>query len=524
MADKPLHWADQLAARVIHQKGDKDEYTVAAGITPSGTVHIGNFREIITVDIVRRALEHAGKKTRFIYSWDDFDVFRKVPKNMPAQDILKEFLRKPIVDTPDTFDCKHDSFAEHNEKEVEDVLPLVDVNPTYIRQSEQYRKCVYADGLKTALENTKQIKEILDKYRKEDLADDWLPVSIFCEKCKKDTVTKIEYKGKYNLYYECECGHKDEFDFRKKGIAKLLWRIDWPMRWQKEDVDFEPAGKEHSTPGGSRTTAVEIAKEVYNQEPPVYQMYDFIIIKGQGGKMSSSLGNVIRIKDALDIYEPTILRWLFAGTRPNTEFAISFDLDVLKIYEDFDKCERIYFGEQKVKNEKVLANEKRIYELSHVGKIPKTIPFQPSFRHLTNVLQQNHLDIEKSISYYEKQLKNKEDKERLRTRAKCAVCWLQKYAPEDFKFSLNDKLPKGLELSKDQVKALKDVAKILKEKEWEDKELHEECYIIIKNNNLEIKDFFTAAYQVLIGKEKGPKLAAFLIEIKPKAIELFEAL
>lgn len=521
MADKPLHWADQLAARVIHQKGDKKKYTVAAGITPSGTVHIGNFREIITVDLVRRALEHAGKKTRFIYSWDDFDVFRKVPENMPEKKLLKECLRKPIVDTPDTFGCEHDSFAAHNIAEVEEVLPLLDVNPEFIRQSKQYRQCKYAAGLKQALDNTETIKKILDKYRKEDLPKDWLPVSIFCESCSKDTITKLEYKGDHKLYYECECGHKEEFNFKEKGIAKLKWRIDWPMRWKHEDVDFEPAGKEHSTPGGSRTTAIEIGKEVYNQEPPVYQMYDFIIIKGAGGKMSSSLGNVIKISDTLDIYEPSIVRWLFAGTRPNTEFAISFDLDVLKIYEDFDKCERIYFGEQDVKNEKELANQKRIYELSHVGPIQKKIPFQPSFRHLTNVLLINNLDIEKSISFYEKQLKDKADKEKLRTRAQCAVNWLNKYAPDDFKFTINEKPPK-VKLSKNQIAALKDLAKILKQKEWEDKELHEECYIIIKNNDLEIKDFFTAAYKVLISKEKGPKLAAFLIEIKEQAIKLFE--
>ena len=136
----------------------------------------------------------------------------------------------------------------------------------------------------------------------------------------------------------------------------------------------------------------------------------------------------------------------------------------------------------------------------------------------------NNLDIEKSISFYEEQLKDEADKEKLRTRAKCAVNWINKHAPDDFKFTINEELSKNLNLSENQIAALKDVAEILKKKEWEDKELHEECYIIIKNNNLEIKDFFTAAYQVLISKEKGPKLAAFLIEIKDQAIKLFEQL
>ena len=66
-----FHWADQIAEKVIREKGDKESYTVASGITPSGVVHFGNFREVITVDLVARALMQKGKKVRFIYSWDD---------------------------------------------------------------------------------------------------------------------------------------------------------------------------------------------------------------------------------------------------------------------------------------------------------------------------------------------------------------------------------------------------------------------------------------------------------------------
>ncbi|HCO48936.1 MAG TPA: lysine--tRNA ligase, partial [Spirochaetaceae bacterium] len=80
---KALHWADQTAEKIIAEWGDKEMYTCASGITPSGTVHVGNFREMISVELVVRALRARGKKVRFIYSWDDYDVFRKVPLNMP---------------------------------------------------------------------------------------------------------------------------------------------------------------------------------------------------------------------------------------------------------------------------------------------------------------------------------------------------------------------------------------------------------------------------------------------------------
>jgi len=72
---KLVHWADQTAEKIIRERGDLDVYTCASGITPSGTVHIGNFREIISVDLVVRALRDRGKNVRFIYFWDVYGVF-----------------------------------------------------------------------------------------------------------------------------------------------------------------------------------------------------------------------------------------------------------------------------------------------------------------------------------------------------------------------------------------------------------------------------------------------------------------
>ena len=85
---KSQYWADQVADKLIKSKR-KNNFTIASGMTPSGTIHFGNFREIITTDLIGRALIDAGAKVRFIYSWDDYDRFRKVPKNMPKQNILQ---------------------------------------------------------------------------------------------------------------------------------------------------------------------------------------------------------------------------------------------------------------------------------------------------------------------------------------------------------------------------------------------------------------------------------------------------
>ncbi|MDR2111203.1 MAG: lysine--tRNA ligase, partial [Spirochaetaceae bacterium] len=136
MDTKSAHWADIAAERIIREKGEKDCYTCASGITPSGTVHIGNFREIISVDLVVRALRDRGKKVRFIYSWDDYDVFRKVPKNMPHQEELARYLRFPITMVPDPWG-RDESYARHHEVDVETILPLVGIHPEYLYQAKR---------------------------------------------------------------------------------------------------------------------------------------------------------------------------------------------------------------------------------------------------------------------------------------------------------------------------------------------------------------------------------------------------
>ncbi|MBI2507568.1 lysine--tRNA ligase [Candidatus Woesearchaeota archaeon] len=501
------HWADLIAEQIIKERGKKERYVCAAGITPSGTIHIGNFREIITVDLVSRALKDKGKNVRFIYSWDDYDRFRKVPKNMPKQGLLQKYLGMPIVDTPDVFG-RHKSYAEHLEKELEESLPATGVKPEFIYQHKMYRGCKYAEEIKYILNKRNEIKNVLDKYRKECLPEDWFPLGVYCEKCKTDNTKVADYDGDYKVKYECECGYSNEIDFRKKGIVKLSWRLDWPMRQHREKVDFEPAGKEHyQQPGGSRITANETYSVLYkDMAHPIDLKYDFVIVKGIGGKMSSSLGNVITLKNCLEVYEPEIVRFLFAGTRPNTEFAISFDLDVIKVYEDFDRLEKRYYENEADER------DKRIYELSCV-KIGKKQPKRIGFRHLT-MLVQIHKDLKK-IS------KNKD----VLKRAELAKNWIGKYAPEEFKFSVHEKVPREIinNLDKKQKESLKLLKEEIKKKKFSEQELFNEFYEICKKIEINNMEFFKGAYLALIGKEKGPRLASFILAIgKDNVIKLLD--
>lgn len=520
---KLIHWADMTADRIIRQHGDKEQYVLASGITPSGAVHFGNFRETITVDLVARALKDRGKNVRCIFSWDDYDTFRKVPKNMPKQDQLEKYLFQPIVDTPDPFE-KESSYAAHHEVSYESQIEKVGVVVEPIYQAKMYRSGKYVEGIKNTLKNRDKIVEILNKHRSNPLADNWMPVSVYCEKCNRDKVTNIKYDGESELAYECElCGHSGTETIEGSERVKLPWRMDWPMRWVYEAVDFEPGGKDHSSQGGSFSTSKEIVKEIYGGEAPLYVQYDFVSFKGAGGKMSSSSGNLVTINDVLKVYEPEMIRWIFASYKTNVDFAVSFDLDVIKSYEDFDRQERLAFGTD-TGNAKKVEMAKRVYELSQIHEMPKEQPFQPAFRHLCNILQINDGEIDQAHHFYHDQIKTDRDERRFRERAERAWFWINNYAPEDFKFSINTETP-SLEINDTQKDFLAKLKGFMESK-WDtvqvDKDLHQAMYEIINDNEeLDASDAFRILYQILIGKDKGPKLAGFIRTIgKEKVLKL----
>ena len=521
-----VHWADQTAERIIAQRGPlgpgKAHFTCASGISPSGVVHIGNFREIISVDLVVRALRDHGQETRFIYSWDDFDVFRKVPKNMPNQELLAEHLRRPITEVPDPH-SEAESYARHNELVLENVLPRVGVEPEYLYQAAKYKAGEYAEGIRRAMKHRDLIRRLLNEHRTEPLPDEWWPVSVFSHFSHTDRTTVVEWDGEWALTYRCdETGQQETVDLRTADNVKLLWRIDWPMRWSVEQVDFEPAGKDHHSAGGSFDTARAIAKEVYGLDAPVTFKYDNVGIKGRGGKISSSSGDVISLADVLEVYQPEIARYLFAGTRPNAEFAISFDLDVIKIYEDYDRCERIYYGAEEV-SEKRAAKERRTYKLSQLPAAAATIrpddpvPLQLPFRTLCNFLMITAGDLDVALDRFPDfdRTRHEELVPRFRRRAECAWNWITSFAPEDFRFELKGAGAEPAALSESEraaIVALRDEF-VSRASEHDERSLAEAIYQTADDAGVDRGRFFVIMYQALIGKERGPRLAGFMLTL-----------
>ncbi len=512
-----VHWADYVAERIMRERGDKEEYVVESGITPSGYVHIGNFREFFTAYIVGRALRDRGKRVRHIHMWDDYDRFRKVPKNVPPE--WKEHLTKPVREVPDPWGC-HDSYAEHFIDLFEGEVEKLGIEVDFLYASRLYKRGEYAGEIRKALEKRDEIKSILDKFRdrakQPHLEENWQPVQIYCPECRREAEF-VSWDGEWKVSYKCpHCRSESETDIRE-GNVKLRWRVDWPMRWAHFRVDFEPAGKDHLAAGSSYDTGKEISEKVFGWKAPLTLMYEFVGIKGQKGKMSGSKGNVILLSDLYEVLEPGIIRFIYAKARPNKELKIDLGLGLLNLYDEFDRVERIYFGLERAKNPEEEEELKRTYELS-VPKIPERLVVQAPFRFLVTLVQMPHLDEDRIIEVLKRQghipaKLGKEDIERIKLRIKLAKNWIDKYAPENVKFSLLPEPPE-LELEPELREAMLEVSEWLEEhEEFTVDEFNNIIFDAAKKRGIPSKKWFKALYNLFIGKDRGPRLAPFLASL-----------
>jgi lysyl-tRNA synthetase class 1 len=514
------HWADIAARRVLESHPDADAdanpIVVAAGITPSGVVHIGNFREVMTVDLVARALRDQGIAVRFIYSWDDFDVFRKVPSDAPDRDMLEQHLRRSVADVPDPFG-ETDSYASHYIDEFESSLTPIGIEPEFIRQSRCYRAGRYAEGIRKALDQADLIRGVLDQFRKEPLASDWLPLAGFCGSCGRDEVD-FSWDGDWAVELACrDCGKNTNVDLRKGGDVKLPWRIDWPMRWAFEGVCFEPGGKDHSSAGGSYDTASQIVEPVYGGTAPDYVAYDFVRLKGLGGKISSSSGGAVTVADCLAVYEPEMLRWIFASQRPNSEFQISFDLDVIKLYEDYDRAvATAHQADDGSKKDKKRQLVRRTLELSAVvpGKIESgSDPIRvPSFRPLSLILQIYDGDLARTLAHYETtgEVETEAEKARFQIRAERVWTWILEFAPEEFRYRIRQ-TPSPTPIEGEPREVLARLVGVLDEHpDISEADLIPHLKTLCDGTSLTPQAFYPFAYELLIARSKGPKLTTLL--------------
>ncbi|MFF8960506.1 lysine--tRNA ligase [Streptomyces sp. NPDC014894] len=371
-------WVSRFADEVIAESerrapGAKPSATaapvvVASGLSPSGPIHLGNLREVMTPHLVADEVRRRGYQVRHLISWDDYDRYRKVPAGVEGVDeSWAEYIGRPLTSVPAPKGSPHPNWAEHFKAAMETALAELGVEYDGISQTEQYTSGVYRDQILHAMRHRQDIDAILAQYRTKkappkksqkpvDAAeleaaegsgaageDDgtgsagYFPYKPYCGGCDKDLTTVTAYDDDTSeLTYTCSaCGFSETVRLTEFNRGKLVWKVDWPMRWAYEGVIFEPSGVDHSSPGSSFQVGGEIVG-IFDGKQPIGPMYAFVGISGMA-KMSSSRGGVPTPADALKIMEAPLLRWLYARRRPNQSFKIAFDQEIQRLYDEWDK-------------------------------------------------------------------------------------------------------------------------------------------------------------------------------------------
>ncbi len=512
------YWGDKVASKIIHENKGKKKLICAAGITPSGTVHIGNFRDIITSEIISKALKQKNKNSKVMFFWDDYDRLRKIPKGINQE--FSKYTGKPISGVPDPYSC-HKSYAQHFEKEFEQIMEELGIEVEFIYQEREYKKNEYHKEIKTALQKRKEIGKILSEFKtqgmKKEEIDNFYPYQVYCEKCGKDTTKIKEYDGEENITYTCKCGYENKVDISKKNVGKLVWKVDWAARWKHYNINFEPGGQDHATQGGSYDISKKIAKEIYNINAPVFKGYAFVGIKGIV-KMSSSSGTGISPKDLLEIYEPELLRWIFTRVKPKSKITFCFDSELIRQYDEFDKEIRKYLEKNLEKT------RERALELAKTSK-EKFLKNRVSFRQIATfgqIAQENFNELKKMF----KRMNQKFDEDNLKIRLEKSENWVKKFVPElhiKVREKPNKKYFKSLS-KEEQSEIIKLRTNI--NKNWDLKKLTSLVYEIPKKQDIEEKEnkkrqrrFFKNMYQMLINNDTGPRLPTFLLALGKEKVK-----
>ncbi|MDD1675172.1 MAG: lysine--tRNA ligase [Methanomicrobiales archaeon] len=468
---------------------DRKHY-IATGITPSGPIHIGNMREVLTGDLVFKAICSRGLAAELFYFADDFDPLRKVYPFLP--DSFSAYVGKPISDIPcPCGSCG--SYAEHFLRPFLDALKELDISPRVIYSSKEYRSGSYTEEIRTALNRAEEIRKILEQVSGRTLPPEWSPFYPICSICGTISSARIlGHDEEHHLVrYHCSCGNEGTADY-SKGEGKLVWRVDWPMRWSHFGITVEPFGKDHASAGGSYDTGKEIARKVYHSEPPFPVVYEWISLKGRG-EMHSSKGVVITINEMLDIVPPEVLRYLIVRTRP--ERTIDFDpgMGLISLIDEYDQ--------------RAVEADSREYELSRISSVPTRIPF----RHMVTVVQIAH-DDRGIFQCLARSGYNVSDYTNILRQAERVKHWLRKYAPDTVKFSVKAHLPpEAGEVDPALKKAVGDYADEIETLPgWSAEDLHNTVYAVAKRNGISAKDIFSVIYLSFLGQRRGPRLGWFL--------------
>lgn len=493
-----MQWLEKIVDEVLSRHPD-GEIVVSSGVSPSGTYHLGTLREVLTAEAVAREVRRRGRQSRHVHVVDDLDVFRKVPVGVP--ETHSKYLGMPLCDVPAP-DGSDMSYADYYLKDLLDAAKELRLDVEIMRAHEKYREGYFIPVIEKTLVNIDTIRKILAEVSGRELNEQWSPVQIVEDGYLKNRqFVSVDTDAKEIVYKD-----KDGNDATKKydsGEVKLSWRIDWPARWSLLSVNVEPFGRDHATKGGSYDTGKRIVEEVFEGEAPLPIPYNFINKSGETKKMSKSAGDTITAAELLTVLPAEIVWYFILRFAPDKQLFFDEGPTLVRLVDEYAVLQ--------AKPDKT-DQEKHLLELCNEQIEHQTVSNVP-FSHLVASYQASLKDTDKTIEVIERTEHGetaKDQKEIIVRELTFIDNWLKNWAPEDVVFNLVDTLP--TDLSDQQKNFLAQLAALV-EGAPEDADgnwFHQTIYDLKDKVGMEPKEMFSTLYQVLIGKNAGPRAGWFL--------------
>lgn len=503
----PFEEARAVLKRYEKAPPEKGYVLFETGYGPSGLPHIGTFGEVLRTTMIRNAFELISDiPTRLICFSDDLDGMRKVPGNVPDQEMLQEHLQKPLTSVPDPFGT-HDSFGDHNNAMLRRFLDTFGFDYEFYSATEFYKSGQFDEVLKRAVEQYDAIMKVMLKSLREERRQTYsifLPIHPETGRVLYVPMKEVNATD-YTITFDDEDGREWTLPVTG-GNVKLQWKPDFGARWAALGVDFEMYGKDHST----NTPIYDAICRILGAPAPAHFTYE-LFLDDQGQKISKSSGNGISIDEWLS-YASTESLSYFMYLKPKTAKRMYFDV-IPKAVDEYHQQLRAYHTQDATQQ---LANP--VHHI-HNGEVPVST-MVVSFAMLLNLA---------SVS-------GAEDKETL---------WgfIRRYAPEasaEANPDLDQAAGFAVRYYNDFVKpnktfrpadekeraAMQDLVERLKGYDGglEDEALQTIVFAVGKEHGFDpLRDWFKALYEVLMGASQGPRFGGFIALYGiPETIALIE--
>ncbi|WP_255170573.1 lysine--tRNA ligase [Natrononativus amylolyticus] len=518
-----VFWADEVADRV-EARDPEEPIVIKGGISPSGVPHLGNMNEIMRGYYVACVLRERGHEVRQVFTADDRDPLRKLPRTLCDLEgtlvglgevdagALGRNLGSPYTDIPDPFGCC-DSYGDHFSQIIQDSADALEVPIDLVSTTELYESGELDPVTRHVLENRETAREVLANYQ-DKVDTEYVPFNPICAECGKvtETITGVDLEAE-TVDYRCTdmeagdrtidgCGHEGTATFRE---GKMPWRFEWPGQWQVLGVDFEPFGKDHAE--GSWPSGQDVARNVLGIEPPVPMVYEWFTLDGE--PFSSSEGNVILVSEVLELLEPEVLRYFFAKDPAKArDFSVE-RLDLL--VDEFDRFEAIYFGEVAAsQDEKAFAE--RVYPL--VVEEPRQDRIRLPYTFAAVLGMTDDPALREEIARREGHVPEGAPEwaiEAALERVERARNWARR-TENEFDYELKRTEIPDHEFDEPTEAALADLAAFI-EAGHGPEEIQGEIYEAAKRHDVDIGEFFGAGYRLFFDESQGPKLGPFLAKV-----------